>query len=142
MKILLFVPLLFSLVVIQTPNSTTSPVEVVNYKWAPMRRVVENPDAHGNPTPASAILPKNKNFARNTRTNDPAGTRDPNSDTIDGRSAAIEKSVQESRSPKAKPVDGFAYRVKVRNLAKGNIEILFWEYQFTDPSNPETVARH
>jgi len=142
MKTLLFVPLLFSLVVIQTPNSTPTPVEVVNYKWAPMRRVVENPDANGTTGPASAMIPQNKNFARNTRINDPAGTRDPNADTLDGRSAAIEKSVQESRSPKARPVDGFAYRVKLRNVGKGNIEILFWEYQFSDALNPATVTRH
>jgi len=142
MKALLFVPLLLGLVLIQDANSTPSPVDVVNYKWAPNRRVVENPDANGNTAPASAMIPQNKNFARNSRINDPAGTRDPNGDTIDGRSAAIEKNVQESRLPKSKPVDGFAYRVKVRNIAKGDIEVLFWEYQFSDPLNPAIVTRH
>jgi len=143
MKILLFVPLLVGLIVVQTPTTTSSsPLEVISNKWSPSRRVVENPDAGGNPAPASAMIPQNKNFARNTRINDPAGARDPNAETIDGRSAAIEKSVQESRSPKSKTVDGYAYRTKVRNLGKGNVEILFWEYQFVDPLNPTTITRH
>jgi hypothetical protein len=59
----------------------------------------------------------------------------------DGRSAAIEKSVQESRTPKAEPRDGFAYRVKVKNSAAKVVEIVFWEYRFYDPANPELVAR-
>ena len=143
MKILLFVPLLLGLLVIQTPSPpSSSEVEVTSYKSAPMRRVVDNPDAAGNPAPASAMIPQNKNFAKSARVNDPAGVRDPNADTLDGRAAALEKSGQESRSPKSKPVDGFVYRTKVRNVGKSNIEILFWEYQFVDPSNASTLTRH
>ena len=142
MKIVLFVPLLAGLVITQTTTTPTSPVEVLSHRWAPARRTVENPNAEGNPAPAAAMIPQNKNFARNARGNDPAGARDPNLDTIDGRAAALEKTVQESRSPKSKPVDGFAYRLKVRNLATANVEILFWEYQFTDPLNPSTQSRH
>ncbi len=73
--------------------------------------------------------------------NDPRGARDPNEDTIDARSAAMEKIVQESRTPKANPVDNFEYLVKVKNSNKKAIEILFWEYQFTDSSNPANVTR-
>jgi hypothetical protein len=143
MKILLFLPLLLGLVVVQSPStSSPSSVEVVSHKWSPTRHILENLDSGGNPAPASAMISQNKNFARNARTNDPAGVRDPNSDSVDGRAAAIEKSVQESRSPKSKTVDGFAYHIKVRNLGKANVEILFWEYQFIDPLNPSTLTRH
>ena len=69
------------------------------------------------------------------------GTRDPTADTLDSRSAAIEKSVQESRTPKTKSVDNFEYLVKVQNASKKVVEILFWEYQFIDPSNPANVTR-
>lgn len=85
---------------------------------------------------------QNKNFSRNGRINDPAGTRDPNADTLDGRSAQIEKNVQEARSPQTKQVDGFAYRVKIRNSAAQLVEILFWEYQFIDPANESNPTRH
>jgi hypothetical protein len=53
----------------------------------------------------------------------------------------MEKAVQESRTVQAKAVDGFAYRAKVQNSGSRVIEILFWEYQFTDLSNPSTVTR-
>jgi hypothetical protein len=143
MKILLFLPLLLSLALVQsTSTSSSSSVEVLSQRWAPTRHTMENLDSGGNPGPASAMIPQNKNFAKNARMNDPAGVRDPNADTTDGRDAAIEKSVQESRSPKSKTVDGFAYRIKVRNLSKGNVEILFWEYQFIDPLNPTLLTRH
>ncbi len=58
------------------------------------------------------------------------GVRDPNADTIDGRSAALEKSVAESRAPKTKTMDGFAYRIKVQNVYTKEVEAVFWEYQF------------
>ena len=87
------------------------------------------------------MIPQNKNFERNRRANSSEGVRDPNLDTIDGRSAALEKSVQESRMPSSKPVDGFAYRVKIRNSSAKVIEVLFWEYQFKETSNPASVTR-
>jgi hypothetical protein len=87
------------------------------------------------------MIPQNRIFARNARVNDPAGSRDPNADTIDGRSAALEKTVAEARAPKAEPMDGFAYRIKVQNTIKKVVEIVFWEYQFRDPANPDVVAR-
>jgi hypothetical protein len=49
--------------------------------------------------------------------------------------------VRESRAPRRKEVDGFAYRVKVRNASTKVIEVLFWEYQFTETANPTNVAR-
>jgi len=143
MKTLLLLPLLVIVVALpQTPNTDSSPVNVVAFKYAPARHVVENPETSAIVPPASAMISANKNFSRNVRANDPAGVRDPNADTLDGRSAAIEKSVAESRSPKSKEIAGYSYRVKVKNAGKGDIEILFWEYQFVDPSSAEKVGRH
>jgi len=42
------------------------------------------------------MIPQNRNFPRNARVNDPQGVRDPNQDSLDGRRAALEKSVAES----------------------------------------------
>ncbi len=139
MKTLLLLSLLLSLLLpVQTP--VDSPLAVASFKWTRARRTIETAAVEGN-APARAMIPQNRIFARNARVNDPAGSRDPNADTIDGRSAALEKSVAESRAPKAEPMDGYVYRIKVQNTIKKVVEIVFWEYQFRDPANPELVAR-
>jgi hypothetical protein len=139
---LLFVPILLSLLIpYQLPDpKEASPLLVVNFKWERARRAVETPEVDGN-SPARAMIPQNRNFARNARINEPMGVRDPNQDTLDGRSAAIDKSVAESRSNKPKSTDGFAYKIKVQNPGPKAIEIVFWEYQFNDPADPSLVAR-
>jgi len=143
MKLLFVFPILLNLLIpYQAANSNgeSSPLTVVNFKWSKTRRTVETPPNEGNP-PARAMIPQNRNFARNARVNDPQGVRDPNADTLDGRSAAIEKSVQESRTPKPKATDGYTYRLKIQNPGKNVVEIVFWEYQFHDPADPSLVAR-
>ena len=139
MKILLLLSLLVSfLLPFQTP--VNSPMTITSFKWARARRTIQVPEAEGS-APARAMIPQNRNFARNARVNDPNGVRDPNADTIDGRSAAMEKSVAQSRAPQPKPMDGYAYRIKVQNAHTKAVEIVFWEYQFRDPANPDVVAR-
>src|ERR671938_490880 len=120
-----------------------SAVSVLSFKWAKSRQVIEqlNPATDATIAPAPAMIPANRNFERNRRVNDPAGVRDPNLDTLDGRSAAIEKNVQESRVPSAKAVDGYEFRVKVRNAAAQPVEVIFWEYQFKERANPSNVTR-
>lgn len=142
MKALLIFSLFISfLVAFQGPPATQpSPLAVTSFKWSRARQKVETPPAEGN-APARGMIPQNRNFARNARVNDPHGTRDPNADTLDGRSAALEKSVAESRAPASKTMDGFAYRVKVKNESANMIEIVFWEYQFQDPAQPDLITR-
>ena len=114
-----------------------SHVTVLSFKWFKERQsIAQSPDGI---TPAAAMIPANKNYERNRRANTSPGERDPNLDTIDGRSAALEQAVQESRAPK--PVDGFAYRARVHNASGKVIEIIFWEYQFQELANPTAVAR-
>lgn len=113
------------------------PVEVVSFRWSKERREVSQ-DTEGS-IPAAAMIPQNKNFEKNRRANTSPGERDPNLDTIDGRSAALEKAVQASRA--AKPVDGFAYRAKVHNASPKLIEIVFWEYQFRESVSATTLTR-
>ena len=122
----------------QSPAITNEglPVTVVNFKWFKDRQSVEVEIVGA---PAAAMIPQNKNFERNRRANTAGGERDPNLDTIDGRSAALEKAVQESRAPK--PVDGFAYRAKVHNASAKAIEIIFWEYQFKESATATPLLR-
>lgn len=143
MKTVLLLSLLFSLLIPwQTPNTpgVSSPLSVTSFKWARERRAVETSAVEGEP-PARAMIPQNRIFQRNARANEPRGTRDPNSDTVDGRSAALEKSVAESRAPQRKDMDGYLYRIKVKNDYTKLVEVVFWEYQFHDPANPQFVAR-
>ena len=140
-------PLLLSLLLILVSPNQNQPVSqegpsvmVLGFKCSKARQTPEKLD----PTvigPVAAVEPFNKVRERNARANAPEGTRDPNVDTVDGRSAALEKIVQESRTPPSKPIDGYAYRVKVQNASAKVVEILFFEYQFIDRSNPATLAR-
>ena len=146
MKTLLLWPLLLMFVLpVQNPTAPqeVSSVAVLAFKWSRTRQKVTPPDPAANApaAPVRAVITANKNLERNARINDPAGKRDPNEDTLDGRSAALEKAVQESRTPKAEPIDGFEYRARVQNGSKKVVEVLFWEYQFVDPSNPANVTR-
>lgn len=143
MKILFLLSLLLTLVVpFQSPveSNDGSPLTVTNSKWSRSRRVPPTQEVEGN-VPARAVIPQNKIFARNARMNEPPGARDPNDDTLDGRSAALEKSVAESRAPQPEPVDGFAYRIKVQNQTTKAVEAVFWEYRFQDPANPDQLSR-
>ena len=117
-------------------SSDGMPVTVLSIKWYKDRQIVEPVETSA---PAAAMIPQNKNFERNRRANNSPGERDPNLDTIDGRSAALEKAVQDSRA--AKPVDGFAYRAKVHNAGTKPIEIIFWEYQFKETAAGPPLLR-
>jgi hypothetical protein len=139
--------LLLSLLLILVSPNQNQPVSqegpsvmVLAFKCSKARQTPEKLDP---PTtaPAPAVAPFNKNYERNARANAPAGTRDPNADTVDGRSATLDRIVQESRTPTSKPVDGYAYRVKVQNASAKVVEILFLEYQFIDRSNPAALTR-
>jgi hypothetical protein len=144
MKTLLLWPLLFVFVSpVQNPTASQGVVNVLGFKWSRLHQKGKAPDPAQTspPIPAREMIPANKVFQREARVNDPMGAKDPNEDTIDTRSAALEKIVQQSRTPTAKSVDNFAYSVKIKNASQKVIEILFWEYQFIDPSNAANVTR-
>lgn len=142
MKTFLLLSVLLTLVLpLQTQVATNdSPLTVTSFKWSRSRYTPLVPEVEGN-APARAVIPQNKIFARNARANEPPGARDPNSDTLDGRSAALEKAVAESRAPKTESVNGYAYRIKVKNETTKAVEAVFWEYRFNDPANPDLVTR-
>lgn len=141
MRILLLLPLLLMPALrSQTPSTAEEsvPVLITSFKLIKDRKPAENAVAV-TAAPVRAMVDFNKSIARERRTNSPAGERDPNADTIDGRGAELERIVQESREPQ--PVDGFTYAVKVQNGSSKIIQILFWEYQFREVANPTNVTR-
>ena len=114
------------------------PVVVTSFKCARDRKPIENAVSVSS-APAPAMIAANRNFEKQKRVNDPAGVRDPNADTLDGRSAELERIVQQSRAPE--PVDGFTYSVKVQNGSRKLIQTVFWEYQFKEAARPANVTR-
>ncbi|HEX8337096.1 MAG TPA: hypothetical protein VF621_10230 [Pyrinomonadaceae bacterium] len=141
MRTLLLLPLL--LAPVSPPQGGAGgapPVNVVSARWAKTRYKVERPDVQGS-TPAAEMTAADKNFARNRRINDPAGVRDPNADTVDARRAALDKAVRDARSQKPETVEGYDYRVKVRNEGAKAVEVLFWEYQFEETADPSNLTR-
>lgn len=140
MKALFLLPLLLMFASpVQQGADEGAPLLVVSLKWSKSRQTVVNADNAPVP-PAQEVTPAIKNYERNRRSLDPR-LRDPSEGTVDARAAALEKSVQEARSPRTRPVDGYAYRVKVKNGAAKVIDIVFWEYQFTELSDPSHVSR-
>jgi hypothetical protein len=115
-----------------------SQVLVIRFRWTKSSLTVEQADSAIIPAP-SAMIPPNRNFERNRRVNSSPGERDLNADTLDGRSAALEKSIQASRAPK--PINGFSFLTKIKNNSAKVIEVMFWEYQFHDPVDPASVSR-
>ena len=140
MRILLLPLTLLFILPVQNAQNDSS-ITVISFKWSKSRQTVEKATEAPNPAPAAAMIPQNKNYPRNARINDPVGARDPNLDTTDGRAAALEKAVQDSRTPQGKTVDGFAYRVKVQNSGPKDVDIVFWEYQFIDATDPNLITR-
>jgi len=138
--------LLFVLtIVLPNQNSANfvkdSSVVVVSAKWSKSRLTTDQAQANSaEVAPASVVTPAGRLYEKR-RVNAPVGERSPDADTTDGRAAQLESIVQESRRTKPRAVDGYAYRVKLRNAGANVIEILFWEYQFSELSNPSAIVR-
>jgi len=113
---------------------------VLGFKLTKSRKTIPRTD----PTtaaPAAAVTRDDINYEKSKRATDPVGAPDPRSYSVDARSAALEKVVQESRSSPSKTVEGFEHRIKVRNAGTKVVEVLFWEHQFIESLNPANVMR-
>ena len=139
MRILLLLSLLLTLVSAgQTGDG--SQVVVLSSKWSRQRQAVADTDNSRvapypqTETPTSRAQDRQRNMTLQR------SARDPNLDTLEGRSAALEKVVEESRSNKSKPIDGFLYQAKIQNASSKTIEVLFWSYEFKERANPSNVV--
>src|SRR6185436_19080414 len=110
MVILLLVPLMMPFFFLGQTSAISygeNSTVVVSFKWSPVRRIPRRQEVP-NMAPPPEMTAGNKNGGRIARINNPQ-IPDPNEQTIDGRSAAMEKIVQESRVANPKPIDGFLY---------------------------------
>ncbi|HEX3100562.1 MAG TPA: hypothetical protein VHQ01_02160 [Pyrinomonadaceae bacterium] len=79
-----------------------------------------------------------------SRTNREARTDHPDNPsdlTPDGRRAAIERNEQEAKTTQSTDVNGFIYTATVRNESTKTVNVIFWEYLFTELANPANVVR-
>jgi hypothetical protein len=143
MRMLLLLPLLLTPIALgQNAGGVQedSLVVVLDFKHLKSRQTIKNPDSpYVAPAPDMSVVKKND--LRNPLPRATIGVIDPNTQTTDGRAAALERNVQEARSPKSTSVEGYIYQAKIRNVHNQNIEIVFWEYQFKELSNPTNVVR-
>ena len=95
--------------------------------------------------PAPAMIDQNKNFQRNARENQmmQRGTTDPNEQTVDGRSAQLQKMSSEAQAPNYDAKIGYAYTANVKNDSDKTVVTIFFEYRFTEIATPTRVtSRH
>ncbi len=130
--------LLFSLLLTSLPHGLVAVVTqedslvlVLNFKYSRSRQAIKKLNAT-TIAPAPDMAEAKKIAQRNPRPQGIVGAPDPNTQTIDARSAALEKNVQESLSPSITHVDGYLYQTTIRNAHTQNIEIVYWEYQFKE----------
>jgi hypothetical protein len=124
----------------QDVSADEAPLAVLNHKWSKDRRAMELIDTSGPNSPQPAMIPQNKNFERQKRINDPAGVRDPNADTLDGRSAELDRITAEARDTKPQ-TEGFIYQTKIQNNSVKPVAVVFWEYQFREKGSPKILSR-
>jgi hypothetical protein len=72
---------------------------VLSFRWSKTHQTVDTSTPDKPLPPARAMTPNDKAYARSARINDPAGKRDPNEDTVDARSVALEQSVRAAEKP-------------------------------------------
>ena len=124
----------------QDVSADETPLAVLSYRWSRDRRAQELVDTSNRSSPQAAMIPQNKNFQRNARINDPAGVRDPNADTLDGRSAELDRITAQARETKPQ-TDGFTYQTKVQNNSAKPVAVVFWEYQFREKGSSTILSR-
>ena len=142
MRIALLIPLLVAATFGQGSNAKAdedSLVSVVGFKYSAAVKEGKEAKNVGN-APASALTPEDKNFRRTAKQMDPPNSIQPKDYTIDGRSAALEKAVSNSRTPKPSRKEGFTYQIRIRNEHTEKIEVIFWEIQLREVPNHATIS--
>ena len=116
------------------------PVPVVAAKWerAVVRAPKSGPVQSG---PQRTMTPQDKYFQRKAREGRTDNPMDPYESSIEGRSAAMDRAVQEARAVKTDDQTGYSYLAEVRNDSGRNIDVIYWEYRFTEIARPTNVVR-
>ncbi len=135
-----FIKLAIFVVLVPTYSSSQEPVPVLSSRWYRTVKPAAKPiiAASG---PVRPVNPDEKNFQRKAREQRTDNPRDPYDDSIEGRSAAMDRAVQQSRAPQPDDVIGYTYVAEMRNDTGQTVDVIFWEYKFTEIANPSNVVR-
>jgi hypothetical protein len=115
------------------------PVSILRSRW--YRTNKPAPKTEVPPSgPARTLYPDDKYFQRKAREGRTDNPRDPYEDSIEGRSAAIDRAVQQSRTANPEDVPGFAYLAEIKNDTGQPVDVIFWEYIFTEIAHPQNVT--
>jgi hypothetical protein len=116
------------------------PMPVLRAGWK--RTVHQAPRADNTvQRPARELNANNKYFQRKAREARTDIRGDPDEGTIDARSEALDRAVQESRTAKADDIAGYSYAAEVRNDSGKTVEIVYWEYRFAEIARPTNITR-
>ncbi len=127
-------------VLLASPAVGQEPVPILKATW--QRAFIKAPKQSVDAiVPAKPMIAENKYFQRKAREQRTDNPMDPYEASIEGRSAAMERAVQESRTPQPDDKAGFEYVALFRNDTGRAIQVIFWEYQFTEIARPTNVVR-
>ena len=116
------------------------PLPVIRSSW--QATVQKAQKVESVPTgPARQIIPEDTVGPRTAREFSTVHPDNPSDQTPDGRRSVIEKNEAEANAPQPQDKKGFTYSAIVRNDSPKTVKIVFWEYKFTDKSDPKNVVR-
>src|SRR4029079_3804682 len=126
---------LFLIILTSSYSFAQDPVSILGSRWSRTIKPAPKTEIQAS-GPARPVNVDDKYFqrkAREARTDNP---RDPYDDSIEGRSAAMDRAVQQSRAPQPDDVHGYTYVAEVRNDTGQAVNVIFWEYAFTEIAHP------
>jgi len=91
--------------------------------------------------PARQLTVDDTVIARTNREAQTTHPQDPTELTPDGRRSSIERMERESTIAPPTDVPGFTYTATVRNDSTKIVKVIYWEYRFSEISNPQSVGR-
>jgi hypothetical protein len=116
------------------------PVPILSARWE--RSVQPAPKTEVTPVgPSVPVMAETKYFQRKAREQRTDNPMDPAEASIEGRSLAMDKAVRESRTPQPDDIAGFLYSVEMRNDTGSKVEVVFWEFTFTEIAQPTNVVK-
>ncbi len=130
-----------ALVLLIAPSCfSQEPIPILSARWERMTIKAPKPNVTG-VGPVTPVMAETKNFQRKAREQRTDNPMDPNTESMEARSLAMDKAVKESRTPQPDDLQGYNYTVEMRNDTGSPISIIFWEYKFVENARPENVVR-
>ena len=131
----------FLLLVAGCRAQDVAPVTVEGYGWQVERQKLAKPPSQ-TVARAREMTTDDKPFERRVREAQQRGSMpDPSDEAPDGRRAQIDKMEAQANTLGSNEIDGYVYRVLVRNNTDKAVKVLYWEYMFTEIADPKNVVR-